>query len=271
MNEKEEAENIVKELCNIKEWIEKHRDSDTLVVSKLVKIGKEIEIKSESEMNGIIFNYYNNIFRGMSSNSVLIWEDTMHSSWNRETITMGIYGFGIRPRKQAKPIETIENLRILESHLGEVVKGLNARRKWKKAEELEKFFEIAKIGKSGDGRIIYKHELKNPITCVALSGYHNDIKLLKLNKFLFEYFGKTRGSASLTNDEGSGISLPDFIEEKVEFNSYPGILANSLVSDIIPELIEGFKKTFADLNIQQQEIINKLDKEFGKYLVMNNL
>jgi len=269
MGKQQEAEKIIADFQNIRAWIKENRKKENFVVNMFKKSAKSIGVRNNREVRDIIMKYYYNIFRNVSSNSVLIWKDEGESYRDRESITAGAYGFGIRARSQAKSIASINDLGILKKHVAAVVKGLNARRKWLKAEELEKFFEIADP-KEFKEEIVYKKKFTKPVKSIDFEEYSREgVVMLGLEEFIFEFSGED--STCRVKGNNRHVRLGDASEKGYGLNEFPGILSNFLILDKVPGMIKEFEKQAKHIKTKQQALIDNLDKEFGKYLVINNL
>jgi hypothetical protein len=117
------------------------------------------------------------IFKNMSSKTLVVVEKDESKGWY-ESVTVGVFGFGIRRNEKSRMVESLDDLRYLIKVKDEVVRGLNAHRfLWRWADKFEKFISLVKDAELEE--LSKERELVIPLTHPFAIGKFPDMLLLK--------------------------------------------------------------------------------------------
>ena len=255
------AEQYVCWYTEIRKSVNESNTSDW-VGNRFIDIVNKYGYLSSTDMEKTVMNYFSNIFSDLFSNSVLLVKDD-GNRYEREYITAGRYGFGIRENKQAKPVSNYSQVLILNKHKDKIITALNNRRKWNKAEELVKFFNLTEkikfdsynqktIGLGKDIKTFDGHGKLCNMSFIRIVIPNNDEVRIALNN----------------DDSHEYIYINEFAGDDRTFSS---VLSNYLLSSQMPDILKSFEDFIKEKSEEQKMILSELDKEFGRFIMCNKL
>lgn len=211
-------------------------------------------------MEDKIAGYFINIFKNISTNSVLIVQ-------GEDAIAIGNYGIGIRENKQARPVKHFYQLKTLHSKKEDIIKGLNNVRKWKRSEDFKLFMDIYE--EYLNLKKVYEFTLPEN-TNVLYCDTWNNLVISKHSTPLLNF-----------NTQNGEIYCIDKQENRtIIIGNRVGNYDMSGIAQILNFMEVGKHKDIIEVNIHNilsevtknnKEILAKLDKNFGRYFMVNEL
>lgn len=241
---------------------------DKTIMSELTQVAKEEKFIPLQKFEKSISKYFSAIYTNISSNSKVIYHDT------RPNITIGKYGLGIKDNKQAKPIKIFSHIKYAMLLKEKIIKGLKNNGLHKKAEEFESFINIIRdytklnIGYRRNSTI--EIPLKNKTLIVSDNTRSSIINSHEITNILVDI-------NPYHTEEYISIHSPLSNRDRLDMDDYsmnydPLTKLNVI---IIMEQIEDIKNHFREGITQitkiQKEILEKLEEEFGKYIMFIKL
>jgi len=257
--EKEKALEIIEQIAKINKEISTINKEDYYYLgNEFIDILQRNNIIGNKEVLNKVMGYFRATFENLSSNSVLLYNN------GRESITIGKYGFGIRNYRQAKPVINFYNYQKLMKHKDNIIEKLNNKRKWNKADEFKIFSELD--FDSFDSNHSVEIPLKKPVA--ILINEDTSTETILADKLSVNVLGVKTVILYLKTKEGLvEIENPKhiFTDDKIS------LLSNYILSDQLTHILGIFEKEIKEKSIKQKEILDILEKNFGKYIMMNNL
>jgi hypothetical protein len=268
--EEQEKIKAKEDLLKVYEIFKGLENSTETVSQELSYTIKELGLISNSEIEGKIFNIFQNTFKNLASNSIVVYEDTTTDSYRgKETIGINKYGFVIRRYKQGKALEYFDHMMTVIKHKDDIIKNMRNTKsyaKHKKVLEFEKFCEI--IDKDFKIEEQIEIELNEPLEILNIV-YPNDYKEnQKLFKFGFENITSIK-----INSHGRIIYGIDdkTLPYKMNSDNVLEYVNNNIFKSVIKEIKTKLKEKCSGLIIKQRQVLDELEKEFGVYNLMSNL
>jgi len=254
------SEECINSLVEIYEYSQK-LDNDLSLKHKFLEMINSYGMLDRNKYINTLMKYFNAIFMDISSNSTIL-------SNGKPTITLGRYGIGIRTYRQAKPLNSYNDisfylLKYNDSGIYDrIVEGLKSRKKFNKAEEFEKIIELFKIIDC-DKDFKFNIELDKPVNIIMSSPI---FKKLECNKISFEY-NNDRILLKTTNNNNEYY----FINSIKECYNHEEVFNNFLLDEQLESIFKKFSKMVNEVKQKQDIVLKKLEKEFGRYIMALSL
>lgn len=257
----DKSEIFVGLLNDIKEYEKINLNSFHGYITVTKKNVKSIE---NNEIDNKLVSYFMNIFKNISTNSVMIVQGTN----NDDSITIGNYGIGIRENKQARPVRSIYQISELNKRREEVIKGLNNVRKWKKAEDFALFMDIFDEYQKLDR--YYTLKLPETIKVIKVDTW-NEFNITRIDADIIIYT-PINNDISISDSNGDNITCINYRNSNIsDVNSLAQSL-NYMALDKYHDLIKDhIKKSLINNRDMCKVILDKLESNFGKYFMVNEL
>jgi hypothetical protein len=233
---------------------------------------KEILVKNKyllpEQYSNQLSIYFNAIFQNISSNSVTLCTINNHNSYRETIITMGKYGFGVRRRKQANPVNNYDDIKNFKTYMDPVIEALEARKKFTKADELKKFYGI--LDTSTYTKVLDSVDipLARCVDIIKTNDYNSLFKTHTVNSLTITLYDERERVNIFFNPDRIELENPKNQNCVSKIGSY---ISNFLILDQEQHILDAFDKIISSQSNQQSVVIEQMEKEFGRYLMCKAL
>ena len=210
-----------------------------------------------------ITSYFRAIFKNISCNSKTIYPKV---DYYNPGITIGTYGIGVKRSMKADVVMYYDDIKdLIEVHKDKVIEGLTNHRKYKKAEEFEKFIKIISLAEPTENFTIDFKKSVDIIYKYTESSYYKFVKIsigaLSFNTSNYEIYIQCVPNY---ND----INIKNIPLEKLENDKYPeNVLNHFLFGDQLNYMYKKFEDLIIKKTKVQKKVLKELDNNFGKYIM----
>lgn len=272
-DKKKIADGMIEQLSGIHGFCKDAKKSDDLN-KKLLQVVSRNNLHTGDDMGKLFTKYFLATFKNVTTDTRVLVKTKSYQG----DITCGRFGFGIREHVQSSQIAHISGiLEILFKNRGDVVDGLDKHKRWVKADEFDKFMDLL-VNRYLFGPIELDIKLPRPATiiddrhrlCVA-----TDLRIHYSQHKSIACFARVRSGVDKRVSDSVQVGVRYDRDDDDYYgrgnSEYSAVLSNYALSDQFDQILVEFEKVVRDLCKAQQDMLQKLDDDFGKYVLAESL